>query len=54
MSKLFIIGNGFDKAHGLKTSYWDFRNYLEKYAEGFLIRLENMYNIAPFEKLACK
>lgn len=51
MPKLFIIGNGFDKAHGLKTSYWDFRNYLEKYAEGFLIRLENMYNIAPFEKL---
>ncbi|MBD5461982.1 MAG: hypothetical protein HDR24_02810 [Lachnospiraceae bacterium] len=51
MSTLFIIGNGFDRAHGLKTSYWDFRNYLEKYAEEFLVQLENMYNIAPFERL---
>lgn len=25
---LFIIGNGFDLAHGLKTSYEDFRRYL--------------------------
>ena len=24
MNKLFIIGNGFDLAHGLKTSYSDF------------------------------
>lgn len=28
MSKLFIIGNGFDIAHGLPTSYDDFRKYL--------------------------
>ena len=27
---LFIIGNGFDLAHGLKTSYEDFRRYLLK------------------------
>lgn len=26
--RLFIIGNGFDLAHGLKTSYNDFKNYL--------------------------
>lgn len=51
MSTLFIIGNGFDKAHGLKTSYWDFRNYLEKHAEEFLVQMENMYSIAPFERL---
>lgn len=51
MPTLFIIGNGFDRAHGLKTSYWNFRRYLEKYAEDFLVQLENMYNIAPFEKL---
>lgn len=51
MSTLYIIGNGFDRAHGLKTSYWDFRNYLEKYAEDFLVQLENMYSIAPFERL---
>lgn len=30
MNKLFIIGNGFDLAHGLKTSYTDFRHYLNK------------------------
>lgn len=29
MSNLFIIGNGFDLAHGLPTSYADFRKYLE-------------------------
>ena len=51
MSTLYIIGNGFDRAHGLKTSYCDFRNYLEKYAEDFLVQLENMYSIAPFERL---
>jgi len=28
MSNLFIIGNGFDLAHGLKTSYRHFREYL--------------------------
>lgn len=28
MSNLFIIGNGFDLAHGLKTSYCHFREYL--------------------------
>ncbi|MDP9726543.1 hypothetical protein J2W44_005655 [Priestia aryabhattai] len=28
MSKLFIIGNGFDIAHNLKTSYDEFRKYL--------------------------
>lgn len=28
MSKLFIIGNGFDLAHGLPTSYNHFRDYL--------------------------
>lgn len=26
MNKLVIIGNGFDKAHGLPTSYIDFIN----------------------------
>ena len=51
MSTLFVIGNGFDRAHGLKTSYWDFRKYLEKYAEDFLVQMENMYSIALFERL---
>jgi len=30
---LFIIGNGFDLSHGLKTSYNDFRRYLVNYCE---------------------
>lgn len=28
MCKLFIIGNGFDLASGLKTSYKDFHEYM--------------------------
>lgn len=28
---LFIIGNGFDLCHGIKTSYTDFKHYLEEY-----------------------
>ena len=28
MEKLFIIGNGFDLAHGLKTSYLEFKNFV--------------------------
>lgn len=30
MSSLFIIGNGFDLSHGMKTSYEDFRLYLKE------------------------
>lgn len=50
MSELFIIGNGFDKEHGLKTSYWNFREHLQKYEENFLFQMERMYNFAPFER----
>lgn len=28
IENLFIIGNGFDKAHGLNTDYYDFYRYL--------------------------
>ena len=28
--QLFIIGNGFDRAHGLRTSYQDFYYYLSR------------------------
>ena len=35
MTKLFIIGNGFDTAHGLPTKYSDFKEYMyNNYAEG--------------------
>lgn len=40
MSKLFIIGNGFDLSHGLKSSYDDFREYLikdTKIEQGYLV-----------------
>lgn len=26
--KLYIIGNGFDLNHGMRTSYWDYRDFL--------------------------
>lgn len=29
MKNLFVIGNGFDLAHNLKTSYEDFHKYLK-------------------------
>ncbi|WP_315121291.1 bacteriophage abortive infection AbiH family protein [uncultured Clostridium sp.] len=44
---LFVIGNGFDRAHGLKTSYIDFRNYLEDKDWEYLTCLEKMYNFLP-------
>jgi len=44
---LFIIGNGFDRAHGLGTSYVDFRNYLEREDWSYLVRLEAPYNCFP-------
>ncbi len=41
--ELFIIGNGFDLAHILKTSYGDFRDYIEEEDWSYLEALENMY-----------
>lgn len=45
--KLFIIGNGFDRAHGLPTGYWDFRTYLENLYPEFLYAFEQHYYIYP-------
>ena len=45
--KLFIIGNGFDKGHGLNTSYWDFRTYLKNMYPEFLYAFESHYYIYP-------
>lgn len=44
---LFVIGNGFDRAHGLNTSYVEFRHYLEEVDWEFLICLERIYNFVP-------
>ena len=45
--KLFIIGNGFDKGHGLTTSYWNFRTYLKNMYPEFLDAFESHYYIYP-------
>lgn len=45
MKTLYIIGNGFDMAHGLKTSYWNFREFLDKTYPEFLLQFEGLYNI---------
>ena len=44
MSKLIIVGNGFDLAHGLKTSYNDFSKKYKnnKYMNEFMFLLEQM------------
>ena len=39
-----IVGNGFDLAHGLKTKYNDFRNWLEESGfHSFVNRMEALY-----------
>lgn len=48
MKRLFVIGNGFDLAHGLKTSYIDFRDWLEEHHSAFLHQLEEMYSVPHY------
>ena len=44
MSSLFITGNGFDIAHGIPTTYADFRNYvIDQYPEALTLRNEVVY-----------
>lgn len=45
MKSLYIIGNGFDIAHGLDTKYWSLRTYLAENHPEFLGLFEAMYNI---------
>ncbi len=45
--KLYIIGNGFDRAHNLPTSYWDFREYLSTHYPMFLDSFESHYAVSP-------
>lgn len=40
---LYIIGNGFDLFHGLKSSYYDFRDYIQKTNCDLFKRLEGYY-----------
>lgn len=44
MGALFIAGNGFDIAHGIPTTYGDFRNYvIDQYPEALTLRNEVVY-----------
>ena len=66
MGILYVIGNGFDIAHGLKTSYWNFREFLEERDWLFLERFEKIYgfpqvdeadpytNVAAWRNYLCK
>ena len=49
MDKLYIIGNGFDVAHGIPTTYWSFRTYLEEHNPEFLLFFEKLYDIEPLD-----
>lgn len=49
MRTLYIIGNGFDMAHGLNTSYWQFRTFLEDHYPDYLEDFEKLYNIYPLD-----
>jgi hypothetical protein len=56
MRTLYIIGNGFDRQHGLETLYEDFHKYLITYNKTALLScLEKYFNLknnwADFEKI---
>lgn len=48
---LFIIGNGFDIMHGVRSTYWNFQETLGKHCE-LRFHLENYLNV-DFDKLWC-
>lgn len=49
MKTLYIIGNGFDVAHGLNTNYWGLREYIEERDPQFLRFFESKYDIQPLD-----
>ena len=51
MKTLYIIGNGFDIAHGLNTSYWNFREFLAENHQEFLQMFEEQYSITSIDLL---
>lgn len=42
--KLFVIGNGFDLAHGIKSKYWNFGEYLADNYPSFFNSLNSAIN----------
>ena len=49
MKTLYLVGNGFDIQHGIRTPYSEFRSFLETHHESFLTVFEAMYNIQPLD-----
>lgn len=49
LQTLYIFGNGFDIAHGIRTPYAAFREFLKENHESFLTTFESMYNIQPLD-----
>lgn len=47
MTKLFIIGNGFDLAHDMNTKYSNFRNYIKKRCDIDESSIDNFYCEIP-------
>lgn len=45
MMNLYYIGNGFDLAHGLRTAYLDFKEYLKKHYPNFYERFLELYDL---------
>lgn len=42
-NKLYVIGNGFDIQHGLKSRYWDFKEYLDIKDRKLVDKLEEYF-----------
>jgi len=51
VNKLYIIGNGFDLHHGLKTRYCDFVSYLKKKNKELYCHLVHYINVESENKL---
>lgn len=47
--KLFILGNGFDLAHGIESRYFDFREFLVENQPSFLYEFESNYYFDSIE-----
>jgi len=41
--RLYIIGNGFDLQHGIKSRYWDFKEYLDEEDYELVEKLEEYF-----------
>lgn len=48
MAKLIIVGNGFDLAHKIPTSYNDFRKYL---IDNYPVAFQNRYKLTEINKI---